>query len=119
METEVIKKFYVDLMKYLPMDQPLFRAELTAVDLLPGSLKSIILSKPTREEKVEYFLDNGINNDAESFSKLIRIMLKSEHDQLKILATKIQSCIKTGKLKVNGELYSYSIMLNTFVHIVI
>ena len=97
METnEAIMKYYVELIKCLPMDQLSFRAQLTAVGLLHRDLKENVLSKPTRGAMAEYFLDYGINNDAESFSSLITVMQKSEYDQLKVLATRIKSCIGTG-----------------------
>ena len=94
---DVIKKFYVELITSLPMKNALFRASLTANDLLPGDLKSVILSKSTKEEMVEYFLDNGINNDIESFYRLLTVMKLSKHNQLKVLATKMQSCVETGQ----------------------
>ena len=92
---DVIKKFYVELLACLPMDNVMFRANLTAADLLPRDLKDTVLSKTTRAEKAEYFLDNVINN-TESLSRLLAVMKKSEHNRLKELATNIESCVETG-----------------------
>ena len=87
---ELIQKFYEQLVKYLPLDDAQFRASLTTAGLLPGNLKSAIISKPTRADMAEHFLDSGIKNDIKSFSILLEVMRNSEHDQLKLLATEVQ-----------------------------
>ena len=87
---EFIQKFYEQLVKYLPMDDAQFRASLTTAGLLPGNLKSAIISKLTKADMAEHFLDNGIKNDIESFLRLLKVMRNSEHTQLKLLATEIQ-----------------------------
>ena len=87
---EFIQKFYEQLVKYLPLDDAQFRASLTTAGLLPGNLKSAIISKPTRADMAEHFLDNGIKNDIKSFLILLEVMRNSEHDQLKLLATDVQ-----------------------------
>ena len=86
---EFIQKFYDQLVRYLPMDDAQFRASLTTAHLLPGNLKSAIISKPTRADMAEHFLDNGIKN-IKSFSVLLKVMRNSEDDQLKLLATEVQ-----------------------------
>ena len=88
---DIIQKFYEKLVKYLPMDDVQFRASLRTVGLLPGNLKKTVMSKPTRAEMAEYFLDDGINDDMESFSKLLTVMKNSKHKQLKVLEIEIQS----------------------------
>ena len=97
---EFIQKFYEKLVKYLPLDDAQFRASLTTAGLLPGNLKSAVISKPTRADMAEHFLDNGIKNDIKSFLKLFTVMQNCEHDQLKILATEMQksipSCVEIG-----------------------
>ena len=87
---EFIQKFYEKLVKYLPLDDAQFRASLTTAGLLPGNLKSTVISKPTRADMAEHFLDNGIKNDIKSFLILLKVMRNSEHDQLKLLATEVQ-----------------------------
>ena len=102
MDESVIEKFYVQLVKYLPMDDAEFRASLKTAGLLPGNLKQVIASKPTRADKAECFLDDGINNDIDSFSKLLTVMRNSDYDQLKLLVNEIHgksgipSCVQTG-----------------------
>ena len=90
MDESTVEKFYAKLVKCLPMDDAEFRASLKTAGLLPGNLKSAVASKPTRADMAEYFLDNGINNNIESFSKLLTVMKNSEYEQLKILAIEIQ-----------------------------
>lgn len=101
MDESVIEKFYAKLVKHLPMDDAEFRASLKTAGLLPGNLKHVIASKPTRADKAECFLDDGINNDIESFSKLLTVMGNSEYNQLKVLVSEIwgesiPSCVETG-----------------------
>ena len=102
MDESVIEKFYAQLVKHLPMDNPDFRASLKSAGLLPGNLKQVIASKPTRADKAECFLDDGINNDINSFSKLLTVMENSDYDQLKLLVNQIHgksdspSCVQIG-----------------------
>ena len=98
----MIEKFYARLVKHLPMDDAEFRASLKTGGLLPGNLKQVIASKPTRADKAECLLDDGINNDINTFSKLLTVMGNSDYDQLKLLVNEIHgqsgipSCIQTG-----------------------
>ena len=101
MDESVIEKFYAKLVKCLPMDDVEFRANLKTAGLFPGNLKSVVASKPTRADMAECFLDSGIDNNIESFSKLLTVMENSDHDQLKVLVNEIQkesipSCVETG-----------------------
>ena len=97
---DVIEKFYYKLVRSLPMDNAELRAGLKTAGLLPGNLKSAVISKSTRAEMAEYFLDNGINNDIKTFAKLLTVMKNSERDQLKALVKEIQgsipSCVGAG-----------------------
>ena len=88
---QVIKHFYHDLISQLPMDDTTFRASLYAADLLSGYLKEVVRSKPTRTDKAEHFIDEGINNDAAKFAKLLEVMENSSHKTLITLATKIRN----------------------------
>ena len=87
---EFIQKFYEQLVWHLPLDDAYFRASLTTAGLLPGDLKSAIISKSTRADMAEHFLDNGIKNDIKSFLTLLKVMRNSENEQLKLLATEVQ-----------------------------
>ena len=99
MDERIIDKFYVKLIACLPMDDPYFRASLKAAGLLPGDLKSAIISKSTRAEMAGHFLDYGINNNIDNFSKLLMVMKNSQHDQLKVLVNEIQGESTPGSVK--------------------
>ena len=103
MDESVIEKFYAKLVKHLPMDDAEFRASLKSAGLLPGNLKHMIASKPTRADKAECLLDDGINNDIETFSKLLTVMGNSDHDQMKLLVNEIfgeSGSVQTGQLSI-------------------
>jgi len=109
--SQIIRQFYPDLLRWLPIDDATFRAELKSTGLLPGTLKSQILSKPTKEEKAEHFLDHGINNDINNFLKLISVMGKYDSKRVQELAMDISGVI-------DGELYlkgMYIVYLSTYV----
>ena len=90
--SDVFKKFYVKLVKGLPMDDTLFRAELFANDLLPGDHKERVESLATKSDKAAYFLDHVIkpsvtsNDHGSSFDKLLSVMEDSEYQGVKELA---------------------------------
>ena len=86
----VIKHFYGDLVSKLPMDDAKFRALLVSADLFPGDLKQAVQAKPTSADKAEYFIDHGINNDAEDFVKLVDVMTNSGNNSLIKLAAEIR-----------------------------
>ena len=90
MDERTIDTFYEKLVACLPMDDAKFRASLRTAGLLPGDLKDAVTSKSTRADKAEHFLDYGINNDIESFSKLLTVMKNSKHGQLETLVNEIQ-----------------------------
>ena len=92
MTKRIIRKYYADLVEYLPMNDVKFRARLYSADLLPGNLKEEIQSKLTAAEKAEHFIDYGIKNDTENFDKLLTIMEDDDNgDHLKRLVQKIHT----------------------------
>ena len=86
--SEIIRKYYADLVELLPMNDVKFRAKLHSAGILPGNLKEEIKSKPTAAEKAEHFLDYGVKSDTETFNKLLKIMEDHNDDHLKELAEK-------------------------------
>ena len=97
---EVFKQFFAKLAKSLPMDDPIFIAELFAHDLLPGDHYDQVESLGTRAKKATHFLHNVIRpsiiTDVGRFSKLLDIMEDSEYCNVKELAQQIRS-------KLEGE----------------
>ena len=98
MAEEIIRKYYVDLIKALPMNDVIFIAELYSAGLLPGNLKEEVQSKPTAADKADHFLQHGIKNDTDSFNKLLKIMKSHNSDRLWKLAEKIQREITSNDL---------------------
>ena len=88
---QTIKKFYLELVKTLPMDDPYFRSLLYTADLLPGNLKDEVQSKPTRAERAEYFLDKRIKNNVTNFAKLLEVLEKSTDSTMVDLAKQIRT----------------------------
>ena len=97
--SEVFRRFYVKLIKMLPMNDSLFLAELFACDLLPGNLEQQIEAKETPVDKATCFLNHRIKtdisiDDSTSFNKLLNIMEDSDYDNLKVLAEEIKTALK-------------------------
>ena len=115
---KIIKQFYKDLVKALPMDDATFRSMLYTADLLPGDLKAKIQAMQTSAEKAEHLLDHAINNDATNFAKLLEVMNSSDNTALKKLASNIQNEIDSPSLS-NGATgfyhISYYMCLSTYI----
>ena len=94
MTEAIIRKYFEDLVKLLPMNDAKFRAKLYSAGLLPGNLWDEIQSKQTAADKAEHFLHHGIKNDTDSFNKLLIIMGNCDYDHLKKLHEMI--CRETG-----------------------
>jgi len=97
--SEIIQQFYSDLVKILPMDDAVFRSKLKSGGLLPGNLKSKIMSKQTEAEKAELFLDDGIKDDLPNFKKLLMVMNSwtgSMECKVKNLASQINERIESN-----------------------
>ena len=92
----VYQQFYPMLLQVLPMDDAVFVGNLFSNNLLPGDIKSNILAKQTRAEKVSYFLDNVVypaflvnETSNNQLNKLLKLMTESDYDTVKLLAAKI------------------------------
>ena len=104
---EVFKKFYVELVKILPMDDVIFIANLYANDLLPFSHKEQIQSMPTEPQKATVFLDHVIQpslviGDNSKFIKLLSIMEESNFVVLEAVADHIRSQLKQAPSNTTG-----------------
>ena len=105
--SEVFKKFYVQLVKKLPINDTLFTAELFANDLLPGDHKEHVESLPTKSDKASYFLDHVIkpsvtSDDGSSFDKLLNVMEDSDHQGVKELTKLIRTSLRERSNSDNG-----------------
>jgi len=87
---KVIQAFYAELVAILPFKDAHFRASLQSAELFYGDLKEKVEAKDTSAEMASYFLDHGINNNADSFLKLLTVMEEFDSDTVKELARKIR-----------------------------
>ena len=99
--SKVFRKFYVQLVKVLPMNDSEFVAELYSCDLLPGNLKDRVKAEKTQADKATCFLDGKINRDVSiddfsSLMELLKIMEENEDKSLRRLATEIKVALKEG-----------------------
>ena len=101
MAEDIIQKYTADLVKDLPMNDPIFMLGLDDAGLLPGNLKVEVQSQLTIGLKAGHFLWYGIKNDTESFNKLLEVMEGHVSDDVKKLAEKICREIKSNKLNVH------------------
>ena len=97
---KVYQKYYVELVRCLPMDDVVFIGELFKNELLPSDLKAKLKSSSTStsKEKAAKFLDdviepalNAENNNGEMYFTLLSVMKESEYDNVKKLAETIIS----------------------------
>ena len=99
---EVFMKFYVKLVKILPMDNMYFVMELYEHDLFPGDIiykmKRNIL---TPREKARCFLDTVIQPTVRvgvgrGFNQLLDVMEDDEYPEAQRLAKEIRDELKKG-----------------------
>ena len=97
---KVYQKYYVELVRCLPMDDVVFIGELFKNELLPSDLKAKLKSSSTStsKEKAAKFLDdviepaiNAENSNGEMYFTLLSVMKESEYDNVKKLAETIIS----------------------------
>jgi len=104
--SEVFKQFFATLAKSLPMDDPIFVAELFSHDLLPGDHYDQVESRSTRADKAVYLLNHVIKpsliTDDGSFNELLNIMEDSEFPNAKKLTQQIRSKLKEGPVNTDS-----------------
>jgi len=95
---EIFQRFYVELVRVLPLHDAMFRSQLFTAGLLPGNLKSEVKSMPTPADKAEHFLDCGIKNEISKIQKLVLVMEGYVDDNVQQVARHIKDTI-TSKIK--------------------
>ena len=99
MSTKTFQQFYSKLVRTLPMNDAIFRADLYSCGLLPGDLKEHIESLITSATKASHLLDHVIkpsimNGDGTRFDKLLSIMEDSDHQGVRELAKLIRDSLQ-------------------------
>ena len=76
---EAIKEYYVELLDKLPLDDEKFFGMVKGADLFPLDTGDNIKAKPTRAEKVAYFLQHVIEPGADLYlPRLLTVMKESK-----------------------------------------
>ena len=117
MSSEVFNQFYSKLVKTLPMDDPVFIAELFSNDLLPGDLKDQLrLLRRTSADKAAFFLVSVIepklsvtSDGGSSFDKLLHVMEYSEYQHVKELAEEIRTSLTKRSSSNKGKLFKVAV----------
>ena len=99
MSANTFQQFYSKLVRTLPMNDAIFRADLYSCGLLPGDLKEHIESLNTSATKASHLLDHVIkpsimNGDGRRFDELLSIMEDSDHQGVKQLAKSIRDSLE-------------------------
>ena len=93
-----VRKFKVELLQELPLDDPIFFAMAERAGLFPLGINKAIKGKETRAHKVDYFLDHVIEPGADDYlPKLLQVMRESKVANVMRLADDIQAAVGPGK----------------------
>ena len=92
---EAFEKFYPDLLKSLPMTDPVFHAELEKKNFFFGDLSEEVKAKDTEAQKAAHFLQNTIDlslkiDNIEPFVSLLEVMENFHNEDCKSLAKEIK-----------------------------
>ena len=94
---DAIRKFNVELLLHLPLENHIFFAMAKQADLFPLDIGDAIAAKLTRSEKVAYFLQHTIESGAEEYlPKLLKVMKESKVADVVKLADRIQAATRIG-----------------------
>ena len=109
---DAIKEFNVELLEELPLDIPIFFAKAKKADLFPLGTADSIEAKPTRAEKVAYFLQRVVEPGAKEYlPKLLKVMKDSKNDTVVELAGNIEAAMKPGThIIIHSYILAYAYM---------
>ena len=95
---DAIKKYGVDLLQELPLDNPIFLDMEDGAGLLGLNYKQVIEAKVTRADKVAFYKGNVLMPGADRHLPIL-LDVMDKHDDTKALAGKIRGA--TGLRKCN------------------
>ena len=94
---DTVRKFNMELLSQLPLDDDTFFAMAKQADLFPLYTDDHIAALPTRAKKVAYFLQYVLEPGAEEYlPKLLEVMKESEVTNVVRLADNIQAATGIG-----------------------
>ena len=105
---EVFQRFYVELVRALPINDAVFVAKLYSYQLLDHDLKSEIEALTTTIEKSQHFLDKSIypsidTDDHKRFDNLLIVMETSDDTSVIELAKMIRSSLRKRSMETYGR----------------
>ena len=104
---DAIKKFEVELLQELPLDDPIFFAMAKRFNLFPADTGNTIRAEKSRAHKVDYFLQHVVEPAAEHYlPRLLQLMKESKIANVEKLADDIQKAIAPGMYFRMFNLYS-------------
>ena len=93
----VVKKYYVQLLKKLPLKDKIFFGLLYQNKLIPSGSGGVIQELQTNKDKVRYYLDEVVLRGPEEYlPKLPKAMKVCEYLAAENLAAKMQKEMKSG-----------------------
>ena len=96
-EEDAVREFNVKLLEILPLDDTKFFGMVNAAKLFPLNTGNEIEAKPTRAQKVAYFIQHVLSSGAKEYlPMLLRVMKHSEVSNLVKLADDIQGYMTSG-----------------------
>ena len=103
---DVIKKYNVELLEQLPLDEEIFFGKAKKADLFPGGNAGSIKAQLTRPSKVSYFLQHVVEPGADVYlPKLLEVMKQSDNDSVKDLADEMEADMKPGNYACSYSTY--------------
>ena len=94
---DAVTEYEVELLKQLPLDDTLFFAMARKAKLFPLNTADNIRAKPTRADKVEYFLRHVVEPGADEYlPKLLKLMKECNVDNVVRLADDMQAAMAPG-----------------------
>ena len=94
---DAIKKFKVELLQELPLDDPKFFAMAERANLFPMDTGNKIRAEKTRGHKVDYFLQQVVEPEAENYlPRLLQLMKECNIANVEKLADNIQAVVVPG-----------------------
>ena len=113
LQIKAYEKNFDKLVNCLPMQDALFTAALSTLNLLPGNTNNEIEALRTAPEKASYFLKTVVKpalviNDTSSFERLLSFMEHCGFDHVEKLASRIKSEIDETSNTEQGT-YSYNV----------
>ena len=103
---EALRKFKVELLQELPLEDPVFFAKVDRAGLFPSDTGRSIKAEKTRSLKVDYFIDHVVEPGADEYlPKLLEVMKDSTFANVERLANQILAVMEAGMYILHIHVY--------------